>query len=509
MGGFLTSTFVRSNDHDLILRAAAAERLPFAYVGPATDGWVGIYHDGGDPEALAQSLSERLGTVAISFSVYDGDFLEYWLAREGRLIDRFHSRPGYFGETVSAAERKHLRGNADVLAEACGRPDAAARVAPLLADPPSDAFGLLDELGEWLSIPGATLSYNDLADPGRRTDVPGWEQYQALPEGARQAAPPPKRSASTPDFLEWIQAQVATEEAAEARRRARLEKTRDPVFGVDYPGIHPNVVGSLVTFADLTTPEGRRRLIDAFLHVRTVLGPLVPRGFPLQWEYIYPYRGSLSSKSPRSGKKKDTEVLKLLETEEIRSVSLEAEQQGPWAVAFEMTPLRPGWPITFTFSFDPKCASPDGRVTAEWQTRTVDLLLELTQRLDAACGFLTLETMNISPSTVGTPYEYLVNTLGDQQFPLLATRFRGYFWGNILGPGQIEGLGGLDAVLAGAPCPVRPFPGPEGPWVYLQVSPDINQYSDDQLRRLRDYLAPILPTGERLYPQAYGRLVLD
>jgi hypothetical protein len=482
---------------------------------------VGVFPVGGDPAELGKELSRHLQSVVLSFNVYDGDYLQYWLARDGSLIDEFNSCPDYFGEPVSSVERKRVRGNAATLASACGRESAHGRLRSLLADPPNDAVAVLDEIGELLQIPDVLLRHDYLSDPSLSSTVSDLDLYYPIGEDevreARRTAPgggslsPTDQRGELMSRHELLMARLEKAVAAEAKRHARLEKSRDPEFGADYPAIHPNVIGSVVSFADFATSAGRRRLVDAFSLMRSVLEPLVPRGFPLQWEYVFRYRGELSSKTFRSSKARDAEMLRIMESDEIRRLELRAQQYGPVVMGCEITPVRPGQPTTIEFSYDPKCVCRTGVVMPEWQEKTVDLVRELTVRSQAACGYLTLEEDNISGSTCGTPYEYLVGAFRDEQFVRLRTSYRGYFWGNILGPGHIERLGGLESVLTKAPCPCVPFPNSSGPWVYLQVSDDINSFGDDALRQLRAFLAPILPSGpmDTLQDRHRFRLLYD
>ena len=94
------------------------------------------------------------------------------------------------------------------------------------------------------------------------------------------------------------------------------------------------------------------------------------------------------------------------------------------------------------------------------------------------------------------PYEQL---MGIHYRPATYERFRdrvrGYYWGNVLSARHVARLGGLERVLSEAPCfEVVDLDG-AGELVYLQISAELDNYSDDQLRALRDFFAPVLPGG--------------
>lgn len=159
-------------------------------------------------------------------------------------------------------------------------------------------------------------------------------------------------------------------------------------------------------------------------------------------------------------------------------------------------PVRPGWPVTLQFSLQPTWTCPDGHVPLELQQELVSMLKQCALKVRAATGYLMLEPQAISRSFSRTAYEQWVCTPLDHPIEL-ARMASGYFWGNILGQGHIEALGGLAKVLANAPCFATPFPEVDGPWVYLQLRSDINGLSDEELNELRLFLKPILPDGPR------------
>lgn len=157
-----------------------------AYLSPVRDGWIGIHPDQIEIEQLTEGLSAELHSVAIGFTVYDDDFLCYHLARNGQVLDRYNSNPGYFdGEPVDAAAMSadtSLSGDAAILAEACGYPDRAPQIAALLADQEwlGNAFGQLEELATLLGITGVNVTHNDLCDPYPGFELPDQDAYSRL-----------------------------------------------------------------------------------------------------------------------------------------------------------------------------------------------------------------------------------------------------------------------------------------------------------------------------------------
>lgn len=272
----------------------------------------------------------------------------------------------------------------------------------------------------------------------------------------------------------------------------------------NYPTVHPNVIGSVVSFGTSQTEEWYETLANLIRHTKEVLSPLIPPGLKLSWCYSYDYKERRA--------RTEAEFFSVLRSGKLRSFGLITNVGGffgPWVIAGEVSAVRPGWPVCFQFSFDPQCCGLDAKVTAHWQHQAVNLLQHLVLNSPADYGFLTIEPYAVDPSLAPTPYEQWVRCPLDQ--PVQLERMaRGYFWGNVLGPKHIQALGGLDHILASAPCSVSLFPATNGPWVYLQISPDINDFGDEALRELRSFLARILPTGERSLPMDRRfRLIYD
>lgn len=203
MGEFLVNLFVRSEDRDAVVDAVKPILRPAymrartqsqidaegtaLYVAPSIRGWVGVFDllmEGQDEvlcELAARKLSQSLGTVAISFLLHDGDFLRYWLAREGKLLDRYHSLPGYFGP-VATSEIKRLRGRPSLLANVCGKPLEALNIARVFRDPDWQGLGqeLLEEICACLEIPNLLLGYSLVEHDVEEGGVEGWDSFRAV-----------------------------------------------------------------------------------------------------------------------------------------------------------------------------------------------------------------------------------------------------------------------------------------------------------------------------------------
>lgn len=134
----------------------------------------------------------------------------------------------------------------------------------------------------------------------------------------------------------------------------------------------------------------------------------------------------------------------------------------------------------------------DPRPAVEWQGNWVDLACEAFVRLRGANGHLTVDNVSWRGG-VSTSYEVMACQNRDVRLHFRSL-LRGYHWGNLLSRGHIERLGGMEAVTREAPCYlVRELAGGEDRRVYLQLTPDIESISDDELRALRDYLRVLLP----------------
>ena len=99
MGASYSNITLHGPERGRIIQALEA-RGRQAYVGPAADGFVVVFDEQSedDPELgaeLARELTSELGGVALAAMVHDDDVFLYSLARDGQVVDRYDSWPGF------------------------------------------------------------------------------------------------------------------------------------------------------------------------------------------------------------------------------------------------------------------------------------------------------------------------------------------------------------------------------------------------------------------------------
>ncbi len=124
-----------------------------------------------------------------------------------------------------------------------------------------------------------------------------------------------------------------------------------------------------------------------------------------------------------------------------------------------------------------------------------DVMIHAFEDLNGVIGYVNVGNPHATIAPNQTPFEGILGLDFTSQSQMFSTHARGYFWGNILTEKHIEKLGGIHAIKEKAPCyQVDDFVFGDGrKAVYLQLTEDINLYTDGQLKRLRDFLKPILP----------------
>src|ERR1041385_4018426 len=125
MGSFLTTLQVRSESTASVREALLPLVKGRAYISPPKNGWVTVYDEASDSQhdallsRIAAVLSRSLHTAVFAFLVHDSDVAMYWLYQNGKLADKFHSAPEYFGDKVTDTARVRMRGNPDALLPHC------------------------------------------------------------------------------------------------------------------------------------------------------------------------------------------------------------------------------------------------------------------------------------------------------------------------------------------------------------------------------------------------------
>lgn len=133
----------------------------------------------------------------------------------------------------------------------------------------------------------------------------------------------------------------------------------------------------------------------------------------------------------------------------------------------------------------------DGYIPANIQTKFRLLFQKAVRLLEADTGYITYESKLVRLTMQSSFEDYW--GINIYRHPGFSTRLRGYFWDNYLSEQHIATLGGLKLIKDSAPCDIiEPVIHSDKLGVFLQLTDDINNYSDDQLVRLRKYLWPLL-----------------
>jgi hypothetical protein len=185
MGAFYGSTQVRTADRDRVRGAAeavATKRGIRCLLGPQIGQWVGVYpQDSGQDETVGEAIAKRVGGVVVHLMLHDDDVFAYWLWSEGRQLDSYWSRPGYFGEEKRHAEEA-MAGNPASLADIFAVD--AAKLTAVLDRANDELFDpmRLDEFAKLLGIANALMCYEYLKE-GDRAGIKGWPSAWASKQG--------------------------------------------------------------------------------------------------------------------------------------------------------------------------------------------------------------------------------------------------------------------------------------------------------------------------------------
>lgn len=123
------------------------------------------------------------------------------------------------------------------------------------------------------------------------------------------------------------------------------------------------------------------------------------------------------------------------------------------------------------------------------QEACIEIIMKLSSKIDSVGGFITHD--HLALITADTPHEEFVG----RAYPWASREFdkyyRGYQWGNFLSRKHVEMLGGIERVMIEAPVYKAVHLSDGG--VFLQLTKDINSFSDEDLKKLKKFLKPILP----------------
>jgi hypothetical protein len=130
-----------------------------------------------------------------------------------------------------------------------------------------------------------------------------------------------------------------------------------------------------------------------------------------------------------------------------------------------------------------------GNDLTEHQPLWVDTCRAAATRFAATTGYLTVDYPSFE-----SPYEQFIGRYWLDGLRECRTHVRGYYWGNLLSTTHVEALGGAARVRAEAPCHFLQELA-EGLW-FLQLTPDLDDISDEALAALKAYFEPLLPKAE-------------
>lgn len=135
------------------------------------------------------------------------------------------------------------------------------------------------------------------------------------------------------------------------------------------------------------------------------------------------------------------------------------------------------------------------------QNMLKETFINVFQDLNGVIGYINMGIPHATIAPNATSFEGLQGYYFTEYSHMFGIYARGYFWGNVLTEKHIEKLGGISVIKEKAPCCiVNDFVFGDGrKAVYLQLSEDINLYTDEQLKHLRDFFKSVLPEKNMEY----------
>jgi len=125
MGEFYGSIHVRTESYDStkrLLEGIAKKQGHKFYLSPPIDGWISFFPAKYGQIPLGLEIAKNTRSDVLQLLVHDDDIFCYWYYRDGRVVDEYNSRPGYFGEEVTEDDMGRLKGRAEVFSGLLGDP---------------------------------------------------------------------------------------------------------------------------------------------------------------------------------------------------------------------------------------------------------------------------------------------------------------------------------------------------------------------------------------------------
>ena len=168
MGATFANCHIRTNSSTTIVHNLQTLIKRRAYVLPSGFGWVAVYDETSQSQGIneigriARALSDECRANAIAFFIEDSDVLHYEMYDSGKLLDKYNSCPGYWGEE-DPIEKKRLAVDPEILAQYCIQDTKSFVIRDLL----QNKSDVLEEerLARLAQLMGIDISFSSLRHP--------------------------------------------------------------------------------------------------------------------------------------------------------------------------------------------------------------------------------------------------------------------------------------------------------------------------------------------------------
>lgn len=155
-------------------------------VGPVVNGWISVFPEEDQTEAVSADIAKVLLTDIFQFMVHDDDIFMYWFYRNGKLVDHYNSCPEYFegmaGVNVSEEEKHECSGRPELFQDLLKAPGSLPKLEELLAATKKNYAFESQRMAEFVELLGLTntLSSYRYLQGGEQDDIEGWDRFQHL-----------------------------------------------------------------------------------------------------------------------------------------------------------------------------------------------------------------------------------------------------------------------------------------------------------------------------------------